>query len=210
LNDGCLLSGGTNELIANNTFVGNGTANSAAITTASYTNTIANNLFTGFNCYVANLAGTALTMSNNLYANQAPGGDGWSSFAGWTNGVGEVNSSYTAATSGVVNADGTIPNGSPAINAGGNMSAFYTTDYAGNTRSGTNTIGAYAAIVSGSVPLVSLVASPAIIYTDMPNSQSSTLTWSSINATSVTLSGFARFLSTGAPMFRLRRTQPTR
>jgi hypothetical protein len=188
LNDGCLLSGGTNELIANNTFVGAGTANSTAITTASYTNTIVNNLFTGFNCYVGNLAGTALTMSNNLYANQAPGGIGWSSFAAWIKSVGEVNSSYSKAI--VVNADGTLPLGSPAIGAGANLSSIFNTDYAGNPRIGPWTIGAYAVIVSGSVPLVSLMASPAIIYTDTPNSQPSTLTWSSVNATSVTLSGF--------------------
>jgi hypothetical protein len=99
-----------------------------------------------------------------------------------------VNSSYTKAI--VVNADGTLPSGSPAIGAGANLSGIFTTDYAGNPRIGPWTIGAYAAIVSGSVPLVSLVASPAIIYTDMPNSQPSTLTWASVNATSVTLSGF--------------------
>jgi hypothetical protein len=115
LNDGMVLSGGTNQEIVNNTFVGSGTYNATAITATAYNTVIANNLFNNFNVYVGIVAGSVIALSNNVYANQAPGGDGWSSFAGWTNGVGEVNSSYTAASSGVVNGNGTIPNGSPAI-----------------------------------------------------------------------------------------------
>jgi len=153
LNDGCVTAGGTNELVANNTFIGNGTANSSALSTSSYTNTIVNNLFTGFNAYIATGLGNAITLSNNLYANEASGGDGWSSFSSWTNTYGEVNSSYTSASSGVVNSDGTIPSGSPAIGAGANLSAFYIADYAGTTRSVPWTIGAYAAAAAGAPPV---------------------------------------------------------
>jgi hypothetical protein len=85
----------------------------------------------------------------------------------------------------VVNSDGTIPNGSPVINAGANFSSAFTTDFAGNARPATGAwmIGAYQ--VGSLTPFVSLAASP----TSITNNQSTTLTWSSVNATNVTLNG---------------------
>jgi hypothetical protein len=191
LNDGMVVSGGTNQLILNNTFVGSGTYNATAITATAYNTVIANNLFNNFNVYVGIVAGSVIALSNNVYANQAPGGDGWSSFASWTNNVGEVNSSYTAASSGVVNGDGTIPNGSPAINGGANLSSVFTTDYAGNARPATGAwmIGAYQVV--SMTPFVSLAASS----TSITNDQYTTLTWSSVNATNVTLNGGSVSLS---------------
>jgi hypothetical protein len=87
-----------------------------------------------------------------------------------------------------------------AVGHGTNLTAYaiannlpgLTNDFAGNPRPATGnwTIGAY----QSPAPLVSLVASP----TSVTNGQSSTLTWSSVNATNLTLSGFGLVAPNGS------------
>jgi hypothetical protein len=84
---------------------------------------------------------------------------------------------HTLNVNPLVKNDGSLQAGSPAIGAGPNVG------YGAN-------IGAYQYLTGATAPLVSLTASPTNIITGLINPQHSTLTWSSVNAASVMLSGF--------------------
>jgi hypothetical protein len=163
LNDGCIVANGANGFIVNNTFIGNGMANSGAITSTGNGVTIENNLWTGFTTFL-NLSGPVganNVISHNLYANWTSGGNSpwtangtvYNSFPAWKPIVPEMSSMYT--TGQVANSDGTVPTNSPAIGAGTNLSSLFQTDIAGapRTNSGPWVIGAFTSTAAPTGPL---------------------------------------------------------
>jgi hypothetical protein len=184
--------GGT-ILLANNTFLGGGNVVGIGFGGPSI-NLVFNNL--GENCTLiedsCGCGGTEIFNYNYGY-NLSPGvqyiWDGSEdSFAQWQ--ADGFDSNGSASINPLLNADGTLQSFSPMDSAGTNLSSYFTTDYAGNPRPATGnwTVGAYQVTTN---TVVSLAASSTNVVTGVPNGQSSTvLTWSSINATSVTLSGF--------------------
>lgn len=143
LNDGMVVDSGNNTRILNNTFAGaSGTYNSGGLVIGGHGSVVANNLFTSLDNFVYQPNGS-VSYSNNIYANQAAGGNaGWatngmsfSTFAGWTNAMKEANSIYTNAS--LINLAGILRPTSPAIGAGANLSGVFKTDYAGNARPST-------------------------------------------------------------------------
>ena len=150
------LTAGLVSSVYNNTFIGSGVYNSTGLGTDTNC-VIANNIFTGLDVFINWQPGVRFA-SNNIYANEAPGGNLWGPFSGWTNYYNESGSIFTSASSGVVNADGTIPSGSPAIGAGANLSSILTTDYAGNPRPavGAWAVGAYQGGAVQQSPIISV------------------------------------------------------
>jgi hypothetical protein len=206
ISDGLVYSPGRNCRIFNNTFIGNlASPNEQSGLITGGTNSICvNNIFQACDNFVWLKDGVDLTtmvMSNNIYAvTNTSGGAFWQVYAGgiiyvsvlstWqaTGGTPNFEANSILTNGAVVNVDGTLVAGSPAVGAGGNLSQIFITDYTGKARVAKWTVGAYQVV--SLAPFVSLVASPATIISGITNGQPSTLTWSSINATSVTLSGF--------------------
>jgi hypothetical protein len=117
-----------------------------------------NNLFQACDNFVWLKDGVDLTtmvMSNNIYAEPNTNGDAfWQVYASgiiyvgvlstWqaTGGTPNFEANSILTNGAVVNADGTIPSGSPATGAGANLSSIFTTDYAGKARLAKWTVGA--------------------------------------------------------------------
>lgn len=151
LNNGFLSGWGSSWRIFNNTFVGANVYNQNAMSIGGTNTMFVNNLVQYVDTFVSITGPTnGMIISNNVYAVYGAGGNppfsinGVSpiyNFAAWQVVVVDANSSYSSAAS--VNADGTIPSGSPAIGAGANLSSIFTTDYTGATRTAPWTIGAY-------------------------------------------------------------------
>jgi hypothetical protein len=184
-------------LVANNTFIGGG--NVTAIQVSTYkTDYIFNNV--GENCqFIDDNNGWGPDVIDYNFGYQLVSGQAYAftvneyTFSGWQKLGYDVHGSSTINPE--VNSDGTLQAGTPIAMAGTNLSAYFTTDFAGNPRPATGpwTVGAYQ--VSSGVPLVSLAASPTnpiVSISNPANSNSPTLmlTWSSANASSVKLSGF--------------------
>lgn len=152
LNDGFINNGGDdlNWSFFNNTFVGGGAYNANALTIGGTNTIFVNNLVNEVNTFVSIYITNNCVFSNNIYANYGPGGNspwwhgaGINTFSAWQAAVGDANSFYTNAI--VVNADGTLPQGSPAIGTGANLSSIFTTDFVKNNRPATGAwdVGAY-------------------------------------------------------------------
>ena len=119
-------------------------------------------------------------------------------FAQWTNSMRWFDTDFNSKTATVQLDANFIPlsTDTVAIGNGTNLTAWgITDDYAGNPRPATGawTIGAYQKTAPLPAPLVALTGSPTNIIVGVPNvAQSSTLTWLSVNASSVTLSGMGQ------------------
>lgn len=170
--------------VRNNVFYNLTTERNRTEISVNFTNTIA--FIWDYNLYYSNY--TPLTNYFIMYP-------WWATFSQWQSQSGGLDSHSWLTSSGLTSLSGAastwntqLLTNSLAIGKGVNLSSAFTKDYAGNARPamGNWTIGAYAATVSSPAPLVSLVASP----TSVTNGQSTKLTWSSANATSVTLNGF--------------------
>jgi hypothetical protein len=157
INDGMVYAVGPTNDICNNTFLGSGVYNSSGLTAGGRGSIVENNLFNDLNTFVSVPNTVVPRFANNLYANQAPGGNppwgtngaAFTTLTQWQGAVGDANSAYTAASTGVVNPDGTIPPGSPAIGAGANLSSILTTGLLGSLHS-TVDVGAYQVSTPGS------------------------------------------------------------
>ena len=190
------LNGAQNSLVFNNTFVGiNGYAAIGISNNGPYGSYLTNNLTYNVATVVEDAVnGTLGSDYNVLYSSNASypqwhPSAGFLSFSQWkTTKSFDLNSTTVRPTldsSHSPTAADTVLRG-----AGVNLSSFFTTDKNGNPRPSTGswTIGAFefgGTNLPPSLPSVTLAASPATIL----NGQSSTLTWTSSNATNVSLSG---------------------
>jgi hypothetical protein len=195
--------------VLNNTFIGGGTGIAITAGTTNWTTVVMGNLSVYCMPFANNYGtGTLIMDSNLVYSGAAT--------VNYSFGVGGTGHFYSLSqiqTMGydshalnanpLLNPNGKLNGGSPAIGAGANFYSFFTTDFLGNSRPATGpwTIGAY----QSPAPLVSLVASP----TSVTNGQSSTLTWSSVNATNLTLSGFGLVAPNGSTNVYVFPTQIT-
>ena len=159
-----------------------------------------------FNYQAANSFAAAIYSTNGLW--QEPIRD-W--FGGWTNSFPSQEKHSSSAIVQLGANFAPLSTDTVAVGHGTNLTAYaiannlpgLTNDFAGNPRPATGnwTIGAY----QSPAPLVSLVASP----TSVTNGQSSTLTWSSVNATNLTLSGFGLVAPNGSTNVYVFPTQIT-
>jgi hypothetical protein len=171
------FSGTTNSLIANNTLYENNIAQAGICTYAEYvTNTlIANNIVEG--CLAVGIQ--EVESSWWLYPVQSDynayfpwGKNSGITFADWqgsSRDVHSINATITHALASSISGSFGSTNNYPAcVGTGTNLSAWFTTDYAGNTRTnaGNWDIGAYAfnaTAGSGTVPVV-----PVVVVTNAP------------------------------------------
>jgi len=153
LNNGFLAGTGSNWRIQNNTFLGAGVRNSGAIFLTVTGLALANNVFTGVTTYVTAASGTTFSAggtSYNLYAEATPGGNapwslsgtGYNSLGAWQLATGQEAQSLVAGHA-YLNTDGTLQATSPAVGAGVNLFAYFTTDKTGVSRSTPWDMGAY-------------------------------------------------------------------
>ncbi len=157
LNDGMAVAYGNNNQIYNNTFVGQSVNLSMGLTTGGSGTTVANNLFTSLNSFVAS-RGTGVTFNNNVYANIGPGGNSpWSwngtsynTLIAWQSVAGDSKALY--ATNAQLNGNGSLQTNSPAIGAGTNLSGIFATDFAGLPRGAQWDAGAFAASATSALP----------------------------------------------------------
>lgn len=195
--------GGT-ILFANNTFLGGGSTVAIAFGGPSR-NLVYNNL--AENCtFIEDSCGCGGTniFNYNFGYNLIPGEEyiwdgSFDTFAQWQAVGFDLQGSDTINP--LLNSNGTLQTGSPMDLAGINLSSYFTTDFAGNPRppTGNWTVGAYqVASGTGGAPAISLADTSSNSIVSMSNPGSPTnctpttviLTWSSANATNVTLSGF--------------------
>lgn len=199
--------------IANNTFLGGGTSTGIEVGGDGNTNHVYNNL--GENCtfIVDNYGDNCVQVTDyNFGYNLIPteeyafGDNGTYSFDSPSQWFAHGFDAHgSASINPLLNSDGTLQAGSPVASSGTNLSSYFNTDIIGNPRPATGnwTVGAYQ--VESGAPIVSLTAAPTNSTVTMTNPGSlsvpplvATLTWSSANATSATLSGYGTVPLTGS------------
>lgn len=199
-------------IIANNTFLGGGTSSAMAAGGVGNTNFVYNNLAQSCTFIVDNygancVQNTDYNFGYNLvggeqYAYGSSGNYSFYSFAQWQALGLDLHGADTLNP--LLNSDGTLQPGSPMVSLGKNLYSYFTNDFAGNPRPATGnwTVGAYQ--VASTAIQASLAASPSNSSVSISNpvilgssTPAATLTWSSGNATNVTLSGFGAVPLTG-------------
>lgn len=162
LNNGIFNGSSTNLHFFNNTVVGSGVGQSAALSGIHMGILVENNVLTGFNSFLALSSSSSIdTINYNLYAAVVGGGNspfslngtGYSTFALWKAGTGADGNSSQVTDAGL-NSSGVPLAGSGVIDAGTSLASFFTTDYLGNSRPSGSAwdIGAYE--FGGSPPTV--------------------------------------------------------
>ena len=170
--------GGT---IIYNTFVGGIRGMCISVGSVGRTSVIKGNIMTGATAYLNNYDTGTLTLDNNLVYNLIPG-QNYSLGSGGTSNFKTLAQMQalgyelsTCTSNPLLNSDGTIQSGSPAIGAGPNMAALnlpeLNTDFRGNPRpaSGNWTLGAYESGASPtSTPTPTLTPTPTPTLTPTP------------------------------------------
>jgi hypothetical protein len=156
LGDGFVAGGGH---WFNNTFVGANVPGSTAFNSGGRDLWFINNVIQGVGSFVSLTSGGGI-FSNNIYALPSVTGNnpfgiastGVGSFNSWKGAMGEAGSTFVNVR--VVNADGTLVSNSAAHGKGANLSAIFTTDFAGANRpaSGAWDAGAYEVATIGNNP----------------------------------------------------------
>jgi len=153
LNNGFINGNGPNWRVQNNTFFGSRVRNTTALFLGGTELNFTNNLVTSVTTFLNLNPGTTFAagaLNHNLYSDAREGGNtmfslagtGYNVFALWQSATGqEAASSLGPQTN--MNRDGTLLPGSTAIGAGADLSASFTTDKNGLTRTTPWDIGAF-------------------------------------------------------------------
>lgn len=133
--------------IFNNTFWTTSISHTGCVT-ENYDNEIVNNVFVNIDRpMLATPTGSHKweRIDYNCYFNFSGIDDNGRTFAAWQATTGNPDANGMSANALLVNppTDCSLQSSSPAINTATNLSSYFTTDYAGNTRSGSWDIGAY-------------------------------------------------------------------
>jgi hypothetical protein len=153
LNNGFMVFIGNNGVVANNTYIGTSVALQTAVSVSGTNTLFKNNVISGVNRFVdatGSFTNSGDGLGTNIYAAVVAGGNTpfklnsptYATLALWRTATGgdAASSQVSDALLGVT---GVPTSSSLTVNAGFDLSAYFTTDADGNTRTGTWDLGAF-------------------------------------------------------------------
>ena len=153
LNNGFMAFTGNNGVIANNTYIGASVTLQAAVSVSGTNTLFQNNVISGVNRFIAatgSFTNSGSGLGTNIYAAVAAGGNTpfafssttYATLALWRTATGG-DAASSQVSDALLGATGVPTSSSLTVNAGVDLSAYFTTDSDGNTRSGTWDLGAF-------------------------------------------------------------------